>query len=123
VNQESIRDVNVYNFPRDEDTSSMLRWMGSDYIEYILGSIEKNICSSIENTKLIAVKLQSKPDFKTSVNTFTRKVKHMTVILELQILVLNNNGHVRLNTITEYDMDYKAGSKSYRFNIISQENV
>lgn len=121
--QEVVKNIETYNFPRDDNTVAMLSWMGDDYVGLIIDEINRSICSQVENTHIIALKLESKPEIETHVSNDSGKVISMDALFELQVLLRNAEGHTRLNINGAFLFSMREKKTSSKLDITSHEKM
>lgn len=98
MNLQTVKNVEMYNFPGGEDVKSMLYWMGADYLEYIVENLNKEFTKQNPGTVLIAIKCQSDPEFQSRVQAPTNYLSEVSAEFALQILLRDNSGQAwRLN--------------------------
>jgi len=96
-------DIELYDFPADEDTAQMLYWMGDDYVAYLVDGLQDGFRGQDPGTELIALKCEERPHFLTSGRQDTGAITAMTVTFRLQALLKDSAGsHWRLFLTARY---------------------
>lgn len=107
-------DIELYDFPADEDTAQMLFWMGDDYTAYIAESLQNGFREQDPGTEVVALKCEAPPHFLASVRQDTGTVTAMTVAFKLQALVKDSaGGHWRLFLTAQYQAEHLDSPKDW----------
>lgn len=102
MEKQTIRGIDIYNFPND--IGGMVYWMGEQYIDFIIETLEVGLKQQDPQTEIVAIKCQQEPKFETLVSESTQEIRSMEVTFPVQILVKDGSGaHWRLSGDNTYE--------------------
>src|SRR5580692_7399374 len=90
--QRQIEGIDTYGFPEDLLEHSLLAYMGDDYIRYITVELLKRFRQQDDNSEMLAIKCEERPQLLTRVDENTGTVQSIVVNFNLQVLLQASDG-------------------------------
>lgn len=90
-----IPAVQVYQFPRDEDTQRILKWMGEDYISYLIRYLHQELACLESGTRLEAISCEDGPQYDTFIRQGDGVITRMDVHFRVGVVMIDAYGQAQ----------------------------
>ena len=127
MTHRQVDGIDLFNFPDDFRGEPLLAWMGDDYAKFIANELLERFRKQDDQTQMLGVKCESRPEIVTRVHEVTGKVSRVSLTARLQLLMRDrNDNYWRLRGIAELataSLGTNDGSSTVGFEIESSEAV